>query len=285
MSRLQDYDTTHAYDAIVKENSRITPADAKEEIRHLVLEIEGSGFNFVEGQSIGIAVPGSGEFGSGKHFRLYSIASTRESGGTTAIELAVKRCFYIDEFSGEEVAGVASNYLCDLKVGDKVTFTGPYGREFVVPADETCNLLMIGMGTGIATFRAFVKHIYGTKGGWKGQVRLFFGARSGLELIYMNDEKNDFAQYYDEGTFKAFQALSPRPHMNDEVALDKTIEENAEEVWGLLKDPKTYVFMAGIEKVTAALDKAMATVAGSELQWQQKKAEIVGAKRWFELIY
>ena len=144
---------------------------------------------------------------------------------------------------------------------------------------------MIGMGTGIAPFRAFVKHIYATKGGWKGKVRLFFGARSGLEAIYMNDEKNDFAQYYDEETFKAFQALSPRPHMEDDIALDKAIEEHAEEVWAMLKDPKTYVFVAGIEKVSDTLDKAMANVAGSEAQWQQKKAEIIGSNRWFELVY
>ena len=44
------------------------------------------------------------------------------------------------------------------------------------------------MGTGIAPFRAFVKHLYRDIGDWRGQVRLFYGARSGLELLYMNDE-------------------------------------------------------------------------------------------------
>ena len=52
-------------------------------------------------------------------------------------------------------------------------------------------MLMVGVGTGIAPFRAFVKHIYEERGGWKGQVRLFYGAKTGMELLYMNDVRKD----------------------------------------------------------------------------------------------
>jgi ferredoxin--NADP+ reductase len=65
-----------------------------------------------------------------------------------------------------------------------------------VPEDDTANLLMIGTGTGIAPFRAFIKRIFDQRGGWKGQVRLFYGARSGMELLYMNLVRNDLEHYY-----------------------------------------------------------------------------------------
>ena len=52
-------------------------------------------------------------------------------------------------------------------------------------------------------------------------MRLFYGAQSGLEMLYMNDKQNDFVNYYDEDTFKAFAAVSPRPHMDDPIPLDE----------------------------------------------------------------
>ncbi|MCP4643516.1 MAG: oxidoreductase [bacterium] len=256
-------------------------------MRHIVLDVTGTGFSFIEGQSVGVLIAGDMQFGQSQHLRLYSVASSRkgDKDEQETISLCVKRCSFIDDYSGEEVKGIASNYLCDLSPGAKVTLTGPYGRAFVVPGDDTCNMLMIALGTGIAPFRAFVKHIYDTKGGWKGQVRLFYGAKSGLDLAYMNDKQDDFAQYYDEGTFKAFESVSPRPHMDDPIALDRTLEENADEVWAMLQDPKTYVFIGGLEKVIEPLNAAFAKMAGSAEQWEQKKNELKGANRWFELLY
>ncbi|HOE67149.1 MAG TPA: FAD-binding oxidoreductase [Candidatus Hydrogenedentes bacterium] len=286
MARLEEYDISNAFTATVASSERITPPESKEEVRHIDLDITGTPLDFVEGQSVAVMIPGPHEFGNKDHVRLYSIASTRkEERGQNMISLCVRRCRYIDDFSGEERPGIASNYICNLKEGDTLQMAGPYGSAFVVPGDTTCNILMIGLGTGIAPFRAFVKHIYESVGGWKGKVRLFFGAQHGFDLIYMNDERNDFALYYDQKTFKAFQALSARPFVDPNVALDKAIEANGDEVWGMLQDPKTYVYLGGLEKVGTLFDKAMAKIAGSDLQWEQKKNELKGAKRWFELLY
>ena len=57
--------------------------------------------------------------------------------------------------------------------------------------------------------------------------RLLYGARSGLELLYMNDKRDDFSLYYDEESFEAFQALSPRPNWADPIAWDHAIEERS----------------------------------------------------------
>jgi sulfite reductase alpha subunit-like flavoprotein len=98
---------------------------------------------------------------------------------------------------------------------------------------------MLGMGTGIAPFRTLIRQIYEKIGGWQGQIRLFYGAKSPLEMLYMNDENSDLANYFDQPTFKAFQAVSPRPALGAPVALGAALEQNAAEVWGMLQQPNT----------------------------------------------
>lgn len=304
MNLLKDYDLSQQHKACIKQKSLVTPAGVKEEVQHIVLEVLGDEpFEYAEGQTIGVVVPGPHEFGNPFHFRLYSIASSKKefkNGRTFAI--TVRRCFSIDDYSGEEVEGVASNYLCDRPLGDEIIITGPYGHAFSLPKDTGANLLMIGVGTGIAPFRGFVNAIYKkqtaaqikakaagkkttSKSSWKGKVRLFYGAKKGVELLYMNDHVNDFSLYYNEDTFKAFEALSPRPAMNAPIALDRKIEENAAEVWEMLEDPKTHVYIAGLEKMGANLDAVFAKMAGSESAWQAKKDQMRSESRWAELFY
>lgn len=284
---LQNYDISNPYTAVVKSSDRITPTESDAEVRHIVLDVADGAFEFVEGQSIGVLVPGPHEFGNKHHLRLYSIASTRrgESGEGTEIGVAVRRCYYIDEVSGEKYPGVASNYLCDVKPGDKVTISGPYGSHFTIPRDETSNLLMIGVGTGIAPFRAFTKHIYAERGGWKGKVRLFYGAETGMELLYMNDICDDFSLYYDDATFKAFEAVSPRPHFHEPPAMGEQIEAHAGEIWEMLQEPNTYVYVAGLENVREQLEKAFVSLAGSEAYWNQLHERMHQEGRWSELLY
>lgn len=283
MARLSDFNTENKYQAVVKETKRLTPADT-EEVRELLLEVPG--FECQVDQSFGVLVEKAGEFGNAYHHRLYSVADLpTKKNGNQQLTMLVKRCSYVDEFNGELYHGVASNYLCDRKVGDKITVTGPFELPFVVPEDKTANLILVGMGTGIAPFRAFVKHIYKDVTDWKGKIRLFYGARSGLELLYLNDKDGDLTNYYDEDTFEAFHALSPRPHWSDPIALDTAIEERAEEVLDMLGMANTYIYVAGYEKVKAMLDKAFSNILGSKEKWEIRKAELVAGKKWAEIIY
>lgn len=284
MARLADFNTEKKYQATVKKSERLTPAET-EEIREILLEAPED-FECQVDQSFGVLVKSTGEFGNTWHHRLYSVADLpSKKGGKPQIALLVKRCNYVDEFNGEMYNGVASNYLCDRKVGDKITITGPHELPFVVPEDKTSNLILIGMGTGIAPFRSFVKHIYKNVKDWKGKIRLFYGARSGLELLYLNDKDGDLTNYYDEETFEAFHALSPRPHMADPIALDIAIEERAAEILEMLGQANTHIYVAGYEKIRDMLDKAFSKILGSKEKWQTRKAELVAGKKWAEVIY
>ena len=130
-----------------------------------------------------------------------------------------------------------------------------------------------------------MKHIYRDVPDFRGRVWLFYGARSGLEMLYMNDEKNDFSQYYDQETFQAFKALAARPGWSDAIAWDSALQERGEELWAMLSDAKTYVYVAGLAKMLEELDAVFATIAGSEQKWQSRKAELMAGQRWVELVY
>jgi ferredoxin--NADP+ reductase len=272
--------------AFIKDSRRITP-ESSEEVRHITLQVVDPAFQFVEGQSIGVVVPGPHPFGNPYHVRRYSIANARtiplDSG--IALDLLVRRCFYIDEVSGERYPGIASNYLCDAKPGAPLTITGPYLSPFRMPLDNRANLLMIGTGTGIAPFRAFAQLIYERRGDWKGQVRLYYGGRSGLDLMYTNDETSDLANYYDDKTFKAFRALGTRPLMSSSQALERGLSDNADEALHLIKEPTTHVFISGLGKIAAVFDKVMAERVGSSEDWKAIKKKMIDDGRWSELIY
>ena len=284
---LDDYDKAERFAATVLSSTRITADDADAEIREMVLEVDRADFDYQPGQSIGLMVPGPHEMGQDYHFRLYSVADTpsKSGDGKPRVTIAVRRCAYIDDFSGERYDGVASNYLCDRSEGDKIEITGPYGYAFEVPEDRDANLILIGAGTGIAPFRAFIKHVYKDIGDWTGKVRLFYGALTGLELVYMNEHRNDFTQYYDEETFEAFQAVSPKPNWADPIAWDYALEERSSEILEMLDDPKTYVYVAGLKDVREQLDKVFSDMMGSEERWQRRRAELVAGGRWTELLY
>lgn len=287
MTRLSDYDLRGRCEAKVTETHRITPGNAPE-VRNILLTVSRPRFRYREGQNIGVLVPGPHALGQEAHLRLYTIANAPAVGTADDLhlELCVRRCFYIDEVNGEEYPGVASNFLCDARPGDTVTIVGPFGNAFNVPEDKEANLLMIGTGTGIAPFRAFVQHVYEKRPDWKGKIRLFYGARTGMENLYQNDQRNDFANYYDEKTFQAFEGLSRRPWANrEDTGLGQVLDENAQAIWDLIQEPKTYVYIAGLPKTLEELNKSMAKIAGSEARLRWTREEMVEQKRWSELIY
>ncbi len=287
---MSDYEfepnVTRTRDAVVEGSRRITP-DSTDEVRQVFLRIDDGALQVQEGETVGVLVPGPHPFGNKIHHRYYTVAGVERSTTRDAIELEllVRRCFYIDEVSGERYPGIASNYLCEARTGDRIALSGPFRSPFKIPTDPQSNLLMLGTGTGVAPFRALIRRVYDQHGGWKGNVRLFYGARTGTEMLYMNDENNDLVNYYDQATFRAFQAVAARPLSDAGDALAQGIADHAAEIWTLLQSPNTHVYLAGMKKITAGLDECMASAAGSASQWQRLREQLVAEKRWNELTY
>ena len=106
-----------------------------------------------------------------------------------------------------------------------------------------------------------------------------------LEMLYMNDYRNDLANYFDEQTFRAFEAVSPRPHWGEETALAQTLQVHKQEVWDMICSHNTFVYVAGLAAVNVMLDEAFSEMAGSGEKWLRRKRELIAGGRWTELIY
>jgi benzoyl-CoA 2,3-dioxygenase component A len=87
----------------------------------------------------------------------------------------------LEDHQGKPVRGVASNYLCDLQVGDKVQVIGPFGTSFLMPNHPKSHIVMICTGTGSAPMRAMTEWRRRLRSQGKfegGKLMLFFGART-----------------------------------------------------------------------------------------------------------
>lgn len=104
--------------------------------------------------------------------RAYSIASSRAEVGEEA-HLLISAVRY--ETHGYKRKGVASNYAAGLKKGARVRVKLKPNKHFALPAPDR-DIIMVGPGTGVAPFRAFVQERRATEA--KGRNWLFFGDRT-----------------------------------------------------------------------------------------------------------
>ncbi len=80
--------------------------------------------------------------------------------------------------------GVCSSYIFNLKAGDKVTVSGPYGEFFIKETES--EMVYIGGGAGMAPLRSHLFHLFHTlKTGRK--VSFWYGGRSAKELFYTEE--------------------------------------------------------------------------------------------------
>jgi len=116
--------------------------------------------------------------------------------------------------------GVASSYIFNQKVGDKVTISGPYGEFFINESDA--EMLYVGGGAGMAPMRSHLYQLFRTiKTGRK--VTYWYGGRSKAELFYIHYFR---ALEKDFPNFKFFIALSdPTEADNWKVKKDINDEE------------------------------------------------------------
>lgn len=283
------YKPSAPFTATVIDSVELTEPGSPDEVRNIVFDISGSGIQYLEGQSVGIIPPGERADGRPHKSRLYSVASARsgDDGKSTNLTLCVKRVMSTDEATGEPVPGVASNYLCDLRPGDKVAMIGPNGRRFLLPADDSVNLILIAVGTGIAPFRAFIHHIYREKGSWQGQIRLYYGAKQPMDALFMNRANEDIGHYMSQETFAAFRALSRVEEGHEEKGyVQHRLAQNREEIWELMRDGHFALYICGLKGMEEGVDAVFTEMAAREgRDWAEMKAAFVKSGQWMTEVY
>ncbi|GIX53506.1 hypothetical protein CQA4T8M7_27620 [Sphaerotilus natans] len=251
--------------ATVTGNVRVTAVGRDYDTHHIVLDFGAMPFPVLEGQSIGIVPPGVDAHGKPHHARQYSIASPRngERPGYNNLSLTIKRV--LEDHQGRPVRGVASNYMCDLQVGDKVQVIGPFGASFLMPNHPKSHIVMICTGTGSAPMRAMTEWRRRLRAGGKfesGRLMLFFGARTPEELPYFGPLQNLPRDFIDIELAFSRVAGQPRRYVQD------AMRERAADLAALLADPDACFFVCGLkameEGVVLAL-RDIATQAG--LDW------------------
>lgn len=102
--------------------------------------------------------------------------------------------------------GIGSSYLFNLKAGDRVTLTGPYGDFFA--QDTEREMCYIGGGAGMAPMRSHIRHQL-LEAKTDRRISFWYGARSLQEMFYDDEFKALEAQYEN---FSYHVALSePQP--------------------------------------------------------------------------
>jgi len=172
--------------------------------------------------------------------RLYSIASSPKAHpGEVHLTVAVVKY----HTHGREKMGIASGYLAHgqpLNVDEMPVYIQPTKHFHMPPADAA--MIMVGPGTGIAPFRAFLeeREVEGAKGkNW-----LFFGdQKKATDYLY----EKQFADMQAKGLLTRIDTAFSRDQ-EQKIYVQDRMKENGAELWKWLKEDGAYFYVCGDAK-------------------------------------
>ncbi len=214
--------------------------------------------------------------------RLYSIASSpRVHRGEVHLTVAVVRY----ESRGRKREGVASTFLADrVGPGESVPVFIHAARDFRLPADGAAPVIMIGPGTGIAPFRAFLHDRKET--GARGKNWLFFGdQRESLDFLY----REELEEMLRGGTLTRLDTAFSRDQ-KEKIYVQHRLLENAREVWRWLDDGASVYVCGDAKRMAKDVDAALQGIAAKEGGLGAERAreywqELAKKKRYLRDVY
>jgi sulfite reductase (NADPH) flavoprotein alpha-component len=214
--------------------------------------------------------------------RLYSVASSLKAHpGEAHLLVGAVRW----ESHGKVRKGVSSTYLGERrKVGDAARLYVKPNRHYRLPPDGHTPIIMIGAGTGVAPYRAFVEERIAT--GAKGKSWLFFGERN-----FTNDflYQLEWQDYLASGDLTRIDVAFSRDQP-EKIYVQHRLWERRSEVHKWVQDG-AHIYVCGDEKgmakdVDATLVKILAeTAKGDEEVGRAKLKELTKAGRYQRDVY
>ncbi|MER2252593.1 flavodoxin domain-containing protein [Methylorubrum podarium] len=214
--------------------------------------------------------------------RAYSIASSRKEVGDE-VHLTVAAVRY--ETHGRARSGVASVHVADrIRNGAKLRVRVKPNKHFRLPSDGSTDIIMVGPGTGVAPFRAFVQERRATEA--PGRSWLFFGDRHFThDFLY----QLEWQEALEDGSLTKIDVAFSRDQP-EKIYVQDRIDQHAAEVVAWL-DGGAHFYVCGDAKnmardVRAAVVRAFENVKGlSHADAEAHVASLERAKRYQQDVY
>jgi sulfite reductase (NADPH) flavoprotein alpha-component len=188
--------------------------------------------------------------------RLYSVASSLKA-FPEQVHFAVATVRY--ESRGRQREGVASTYLADrIDENTSVPMFVHVAKGFRLPEDSGKPIIMVGPGTGIAPFRAYLQERRAT--GAKGKNWLFFGEqRARCDFFY----REEFETYHKEGLLTKFHTAFSRDQ-GYKVYVQHRLLENSCEVYAWLQEGADFFVCGDEARMAKDVDAALHQIIEKE---------------------
>jgi sulfite reductase (NADPH) flavoprotein alpha-component len=183
--------------------------------------------------------------------RLYSIASSL-SAHPEEVHLTVAVVRY--DTHGRKRKGVCSSYLAE-RVGDSIPCYFHPNKNFKLPGESDKPIIMVGPGTGIAPFRAFIEERQAT--GASGKNWLFFGDRS-HKTDYLYGE--EWESYRKDGLLNRLDLAWSRDQ-DKKVYVQHKMLEKAAELWDWLQNGALFYVCGDASRMAKDVDHALRIIA------------------------
>jgi len=213
--------------------------------------------------------------------RLYSIASSARA-YPEDVHLTVAVVRYA--LHGRPRHGVCSTFLADRAEGSPVPVFIHSAKHFRPPEDLAAPIIMVGPGTGIAPFRAFLQDREAT--GATGPSWLFFGDRHRATDFLYEDE---ILRWQQTGVLHRLDTAFSRDQA-DKVYVQHRMLENASEIWQWLQEGGFFYVCGDASRMAKDVDDALHRIVASQGGKSPEEAasyveELKKAKRYRKDVY